>query len=177
MHGANRLGGNSLSDLLVFGRRAGIAAAAHALGKSGTVSLDPSAPEGASGEATIDINSINTGQADRDGHLKSAEFFDVATYPTMAFTTTGITKDGEGEYTLAGNLTLHGVTKPVSFKAEVSPELKNPMGPGYKIGLSLSGKITRDDFGLTYNMALEAGGWAIGKEVHLDLDIEIDRPE
>jgi polyisoprenoid-binding protein YceI len=146
-------------------------------GVSGTVTLDPSAPEGASAEVSIDVSTINTGQADRDGHLKSPDFFDAAAYPTMSFTSTGIIKQGDGEFEVTGNLTLHGVTKAVTFKAEVSPEMKNPMGAGYKIGASLSGKITRDDFGLTWNKALETGGWAVGKEVHLDLDIEIDRPD
>lgn len=146
-------------------------------GISGTVSLDPSAPEGATAEVSVDVNTISTGQPDRDAHLKSPDFFDAGTHPTMTFSTTSITKEGEGEYSVTGNLTLHGVTKPVTFKAELSPEMKNPMGAGYKIGANLTGKIVRDDFGLTWNMALEAGGWAVGKEVHLDLDVELDRPE
>jgi polyisoprenoid-binding protein YceI len=146
-------------------------------GVSGTVTLDPAAPEGASVEASVDVSTVSTGNTDRDNHLKSPDFFDVSTYPTMSFATTGITKKGEGEYEVTGNLTLHGVTKPVTLKAEVSPEMKNPLGPGYKIGVSLSGTIARDDFGLTYNMALETGGWVVGKEVHLDIDLEIDRPE
>jgi polyisoprenoid-binding protein YceI len=144
-------------------------------GVSGNATYDPTAPESSSVEATIDVASISTGDPNRDGHLKSPDFFDVATYPTMTFKSTSVSKVGEGEFTVVGDLTLHGVTKSVSLEAEVSDEVKSPFG-GYKLGISLKGKIVRDDFGLTWNQILEAGGLAVGKEVHIDLDIEIDRP-
>jgi polyisoprenoid-binding protein YceI len=145
-------------------------------GVTGTATYDPAAPETTTADAVVDINTISTGQPDRDGHLKSADFFDVATYPTMTFKTTSVTKTGEGEYKVVGDLTLHGVTKSVTFDGEVSDEMKSPFG-GYKVGITLAGKIVRDDFGLVWNQALETGGFMIGKEVHLELDLEIDRPE
>ncbi len=144
-------------------------------GVSGTVSYDPANPEATVVEASIDVSTVNTGVADRDGHLKSPDFFDVATYPTFTFKSKSVTKVEDGEFKVTGDLTLHGVTKEVTFDAEVSEEVKSPFNT-YKVGASLSGKIAREDFGLTYNQVLEAGGLAIGKDVHIDLDIEFDRP-
>jgi polyisoprenoid-binding protein YceI len=95
----------------------------------------------------------------------------------MSFKLTGVSHVVGAEHSVTGLLTLHGVTKEVTFQAEVSDEAKNPFGAGFKVGVSLSGKINREDFGLTWNHALETGGFVVGKEVHLDLDFEIDRPE
>jgi polyisoprenoid-binding protein YceI len=123
-------------------------------------------------EATIPIETVNTGDPQRDGHLKSADFFDVEKFPTMTFKSTAVKQNGEGEYSVTGDLTLHGVTKPVTFKVEgPSAPAKDPWG-NMRIGLSAATKINRKDFGLAWNAALETGGFLVGDEVNLTLDVQ-----
>lgn len=123
-------------------------------------------------EATIDIATVNTGDAQRDGHLKSGDFFDAEKYPTMLFRSTKVEKKGEGEYKVTGDLTLHGVTKPVVFDVEgPSTPGKDPWG-NTRIGLSATTKINRKDFGLSYNAALETGGILIGEDVTISLEVQ-----
>jgi polyisoprenoid-binding protein YceI len=123
-------------------------------------------------EATIDANSINTRDAQRDGHLKSADFFDVEKYPTLAFRSTGIQSNGGGDYTVTGELTLHGVTKTVAFDVnDLTAPAKDPWG-NIRIGLEATAKINRKDFGLVWNAALETGGVLVGDEVQITLDAE-----
>lgn len=115
---------------------------------------------------TIEVASVNTGIAKRDGHLKSADFFDVAKYPKMTFKVTKI----KGDY-VYGDLTLKGVTKNIKLELENGGTAKDPWG-NFRAGFALEGKISRADFGLTYNSTLETGGVLIGDTVKLHVEIE-----
>lgn len=117
------------------------------------------------------INSIFTNNTDRDNHLKSADFFDVEQYPTINFKSTKIEENGS-EYKIIGDLTIKDVTKPITLNAEFSGLMTDPWG-NTKVGLNVTGKINRKDFGLTYNAALETGGVLIGEEVHLNAEIQL----
>ncbi|PFG73728.1 YceI family protein [Tepidiforma thermophila] len=120
----------------------------------------------------IDAASIDTRQPDRDNHLRSADFFDVANHPTITFSTTNIERTGAGTYRITGDLTIRGTTRPVTFDAEVHGPAKNPFGKTV-VALSVTGKINRKDFGLTWNAPLEAGGWLVGDEVRINADFEL----
>lgn len=142
-------------------------------GVSGTVTYDPDRPSSSSVEATIDVKSISTNDEKRDGHLQSADFFDVAQFPNMTFRSTGVEKTGDAEFKVTGNLTIHGVTKPVTLKVEeVSNEAKDPWGFS-RIGASAKTTIKRSEFGLTWNAALETGGVMVGDDVKLDFELEL----
>jgi polyisoprenoid-binding protein YceI len=122
--------------------------------------------------ASIDVSTVNTGDAQRDGHLKSADFFDVAQYPSMTFKSTAVKPTGEREYAVTGDLTIRGVTKSVTFAVEGPSEPgKDPWG-NLRIGLSASAKINRKDFGLVWNSALETGGVLVGEDVTINLDVQ-----
>ncbi len=120
--------------------------------------------------ADIDLDSITTGDAGRDGHLKTADFFEIEKYPTMTFRSTGLTAKG-GDYVLTGDLSLHGVTKSVDFDLEFEGVGGDPWG-GTRAGFSGSTEISRDDFGVSFNAALETGGVMIGDKVKVELEIE-----
>lgn len=122
-------------------------------------------------EFTGAIDSISTGNADRDGHLLSADFFDAAQYPEIKFHATAFNKQSKGEYELVGDLTLHGVTKSVKLDAEYSGQMKDPWG-NTKAGFALNGKINRKDWGLNWNSALETGGVLVGEEVKLVIELQ-----
>lgn len=122
-------------------------------------------------EFSADVNSISTNNADRDNHLKSADFFDADNYPKLTFIASSFTKDGD-HYELTGNLTLRGVTKSVKFPAEFSGLMKDPWG-NTKAGLNISGKINRKDWGLNWNSALETGGVLVSEEVRLDIELQL----
>lgn len=117
------------------------------------------------------INSIFTNNTDRDNHLKSADFFDAEQYPTLNFKSTKIEGNGS-EYEITGDLTIKGITKPVTLNAEFSGLMTDPWG-NTKVGLNLDGKINRKDFGLTYNAALETGGVLVGEDVKLNAEIQL----
>ena len=133
-------------------------------------------------DATInfsaDVNSINTEDEKRDGHLKSPDFFDAAKYPKITFKSTSMkpnAKLGKTAYVLTGDLTMHGVTKSVTFNAiGASKTVKDPYG-NIKNGFKVTGTINRKDFGLAWNAALEAGGVAVSEEVKVDLNIELNK--
>ena len=123
-------------------------------------------------EATVDVSTISTGEPQRDGHLKSADFFEAEKYPTMTFKSTKVVQKGEGEYAVTGDLTIHGVTKPVTFSVEgPSAPGKDPWG-NTRIGLTATAKVNRKDFGLSWNSALETGGVLVGEDVHITLDVQ-----
>ncbi len=123
-------------------------------------------------EASIPVATVSTGDPQRDGHLKSADFFDVEKYPNMTFKSTGVQKKGDEEYSVTGDLTLHGITKPVTFAVEgPSAPGKDPWG-NTRIGLSATTKINRKDFGLTWNATLETGGFLVGEEVHITVEAQ-----
>jgi polyisoprenoid-binding protein YceI len=124
-------------------------------------------------EATIDATTINTRDVQRDGHLKSPDFFDVEKFPTLAFKSTRVAKTGVEELSVEGDLTIHGETRTVTFEVEgPSASTKDPWG-GIRRGLSATTKINRKDFGLTWNAALETGGILVGEEITITLDIEL----
>ncbi len=141
-------------------------------GLSGVLRLDETDYTHSVVEASIPTASISTGDDQRDGHLKSADFFDVEKFPAMTFKSTNIDSDGGPNYTVAGNLTIRGVSKSVTLAVEdVSQPSKDPWG-NTRIGLSGSTKINRKDFGLAWNSALETGGVLVGEEVTISLDIQ-----
>ncbi|WP_084154229.1 YceI family protein [Citrifermentans bremense] len=123
--------------------------------------------------ASIDTASLDSGVAKRDAHLKSADFLDVEKYPTMTFTSTKIDKKGDGKLRMTGNLTLHGVTRPVVLEVDgPSAEVKDPMG-NIRRGASATTKISRKEFGVVWNKALEAGGVAVGDDVDISIEVEM----
>ena len=142
------------------------------IGISGTLTYDPGSITAANVEAEVPVATIRTGDEQRDGHLKSADFFDAEKFPTLAFKSTAVRAIGPDENEVTGDLTLHGVTKSVTFAVEgpTAPS-KDPWG-NERIGLSATTKINRKDFGLTWNTALETGGVLVGEDVAITLDIE-----
>ena len=141
-------------------------------GISGALTFDEGDITNSRVEATIDVSSINTRDAQRDAHLKSADFFDVEKYPSLTFRSTRVERIGDGELAVTGDLTIHGVTKQVVFQVEgPTPPNKDPWG-NTRVGLSATTKINRKDFGLTWNAALETGGILVGEEVTITLDVQ-----
>src|SRR5690606_8541971 len=123
-------------------------------------------------EATVDVASIDTGVDQRDAHLRSADFFDVESHPTMFFKASDVETVSEHEYRVKGELSLRGVTKPVSFTVETTPVVKDPWGND-RTGVTASGKLDRKEWGLTWNQALEAGGMLVSDEVRFTLDLSL----
>ena len=121
---------------------------------------------------TADAASINTKSADRDAHLKSPDFFDADTFPKLSFKSTAFVKTGDDEYELTGDFTIRDVTKSITLTAEAGGIGADPWG-NTKAGFSLSGKINREDFGLTWNAALEAGGVMVSKDVRLLAEVQL----
>jgi len=141
-------------------------------GLSGALSLDETDYTHSNVEVSIPVDTLSTGDAQRDGHVKSAEFLDAGTFPAITFKSSNIDSTGGANYSVTGDLTIHGVTKPVTLAVEdVSEPSKDPWG-NHRIGLSASVKINRKDFGLTWNSALETGGVLVGEEVSISLEVE-----
>jgi polyisoprenoid-binding protein YceI len=139
---------------------------------SGVLIRDESNPANDRVEATIEAASIQTRDEQRDAHLKSADFFHVEKFPTLHFKSTGVSIVGEGESSVEGDLTIHGITRRIRFAVEgPTPPAKDPWG-NTRIGLSASTKINRKDFGLTWNAALETGGILVGDDVTITLDAQ-----
>jgi polyisoprenoid-binding protein YceI len=127
--------------------------------------------ENAEIDFTLDIDSIDTNQSQRDEHLKSAEFFDAATYPKISFKSTSFTKTGDDEYALKGDLTIKDVTKPVSLDVEFGGSAADFYG-NTKAGFEISGKINRKDFGLTWDGVTEAGSIVVGEDIKLLINVQ-----
>jgi polyisoprenoid-binding protein YceI len=140
---------------------------------SGKIQLDESDVTKSSVEAAIDVNSIDTRVADRDTHLKSPDFFDAANHPQMTFKSTRVKKAGKDRLEVAGDLTLRGVTKPVTLAVVTTPEVKGMSGEARR-GFSATTKINRKDFGLAWSKAVEAGP-VVGDEIAISLDLEVVR--
>ena len=137
----------------------------------GTVAYDPQNPNDSSIDAIIDVSTLSTLDAQRDGHLKSPDFLDAEKYPTITFKSTKIAPATEGESKVTGDLTIHGVTKEVVLSVEgPTAEGKDPFG-NTRVGASANTKIKRSDFGLSYNAALETGGILIGDDLKIELEI------
>jgi polyisoprenoid-binding protein YceI len=141
-------------------------------GVKGTLTLDENDLLNSHVEASIDAASINTREADRDTHLRSAEFFDVEKFPTLSFKSTSVRRKNDGELDVTGDLNIHGVTRSVTFNVEgpTAPG-KDPWG-ATRIGVEATTRISRKDFGLTWNAALETGGILVGDEITITLDIQ-----
>jgi polyisoprenoid-binding protein YceI len=131
-------------------------------------------PLDSSVDVTIQAASIDTGDDGRDNHLRSADFLDVESHPTLHFTSTSVRHARGDNFVLDGNLTVAGVTRPVSLNLEYQGSAVDPWG-GARVAFSASTKINREDFGLTWNQALETGGVLVGKEVSIDLEVEAVR--
>lgn len=144
---------------------------------AGTVVLDDADLAKSTVEATIDAASVSTQVADRDTHLKSTDFLDTAKYPTIAFRSKKVAKGANGALDVTGDLTLHGVTKPVTLAVTTTPDVKGMYGETRR-GFSATTKISRKEFGLTWNKLVEAGP-AVGDDVTITLDIEAvkDQPK
>ncbi len=138
----------------------------------GTVQSDKVDFSDAEIEITIDVNSIDTEEAQRDKHLKSPDFFDVEKFPTITFRSTSWESTGKNTYKLTGDLTMHGVTKPVILDAKYKGTVVDPYN-NTKAGFKLSGVLDRTDYGLEWNGVLAAGGVLVGNEVNLDINIEL----
>ncbi len=138
---------------------------------TGTFTFTEGQPDTWQAEATIQIASVDTGNQKRDDHLRGDEFFDVAQYPVMTFKSTGVEMTSATEGQLTGELTMRGTTKTVVLDLEYNGSVTDPWG-NQRAGFSLTGKIKRKDWGLTYNAALESGGLVIGEEVKISLEIE-----
>ena len=142
---------------------------------SGTIDYDEKNPAATKIEATMDATTINTGVGQRDDHLRSADFFDVAKFPTLSFKSKSAQKTSDG-LAVTGDLTMHGVTKEVVLNVEgPSPEMKDPWG-NQRRGATATAKLKRSDFGLTWNKALETGGVVVGDDIAITIDVEASRP-
>lgn len=138
---------------------------------SGTVTLDEADMTRSSADVTIDAASIDTGTSQRDGHLRSADFFDVEKYPELRFRSTRIERLGDARYRVIGELALHGVTREVALEAEYGGRAKDPWG-NERIGFTAKTTIDRNDFGLRWNQALEIGGVLVGDRVDIELEVQ-----
>ena len=138
---------------------------------TGELRLDPANLSSASVEVTIDASSIDTGDAQRDAHLRSPDFLDVEKFPTLGFRSTGVEDAGEGKLRVAGELTIHGVTKPVVLDTEYAGRVKDPWGND-RAGFAARTAIDRTDFGLRWNLPIETGGVVVGHKVEIELEVE-----
>jgi polyisoprenoid-binding protein YceI len=141
-------------------------------GVEGTVEVGER-PEDTTVAVTIDAASVETHDATRDEHLRSADFFDVATHPNLTFHSTGVRGAGT-DWVLDGELTIVGITKPVSLAVDYEGVGGDPWG-GTRAGFTAKAEVNREDWGLTWNAALEAGGFLVGKTITLELEVELIR--
>ena len=138
---------------------------------SGTFDYDEEDPTRSKLAVRIDAASIDTRDEKRDAHLRSADFFDVEQFPELRFTSTGVERDGGDDYVVTGDLTIHGVTRSVQLKVEGLGRTRDPWG-GERVGFSASTSLSRKEYGLNWNMALEAGGFLVGDKLEINLEIE-----
>lgn len=140
----------------------------------GSGHFDADDPSASNLSVTVQATSIDTRNADRDGHLRSNDFFDMDTYPEITFASTAVEKASDEEYRVTGDLTIKGVTKPVSIDLEVNGPVVDPFG-NTRIGLEGSTVVNRKDWGITWNAALEAGGVLISEKVTLEIEVSAIR--
>jgi polyisoprenoid-binding protein YceI len=147
---------------------------------TGSVVYDAANPAASSVQATLDVSTIDTRELKRDAHLKSADFFDVGKYPTMTFQSKKVVPAGAGKLKVTGDLTMHGVTRPVTWDVDgpTPPVEAGAGGKGagtWKSGLSASARISRKEFGITWNRLMDTGGAVVGDEVNVTVDLELNR--
>ncbi len=141
---------------------------------AGSVQYDPAQPQATRIDATIDAASIHTRDAQRDAHLRSPDFLNVEKFPSLEFHSSQAEPEASG-LSISGQLTLHGVTRPVTLTVrDITPEIKDPFG-GIRMGATAKARLNRKDFGLTYNMALETGGVLVGEEIEIQIELELVR--
>ena len=129
-------------------------------------------PSASTVEVTIEAAGIDTREETRDNHLRSPDFFDAENFPNLTYASTKVAHAGKNKWTVDGDLTIHGVTRSVTLDVEFEGGAKDPYG-NVKIGFSAEGEIDREDFGLQWNVALEAGGWMVGKTIKLEIEAEL----
>ena len=140
---------------------------------AGTVNFDGKNLAAASVDATVDVTGISTREEKRDAHLKSPDFFDVATYPTITFKSKKVTPNADGSFKLLGDLTMRGVTKEVTLDCEaLRPVIKDQRGNA-RTGTTATTKINRQDFGVKWSATLDGGGLVVGDEVSITIDLEL----
>ena len=137
----------------------------------GTLELDDEDLTRSRVHITIDAASIDTQEPKRDDHLRSADFLEVDKFPSLTFSSTEIKREGDEDYTVAGDLTIRGVTRRVTLRVEGGGRVTDPWG-GTRTGFSARTSISRKDFGLTWNVALEAGGFVVGDKLDITLEVE-----
>lgn len=137
----------------------------------GTLDVDLDSPEASYVEGTIDVDSINTGEEDRDNHLRSDDFFDVANYPTMDFESTRIEQISDDHYKVYGDLTIRDETREIEWDVVYEGQGQDPWG-NLRLGFTAETSISRGDFGLNWNVALETGGWLVGDKIDVTASIQ-----
>lgn len=145
----------------------------------GDLTIDPANPAQSYTEGSIDVASINTGEAQRDVHLRSGDFFDVEKYPRMSFRSSRIESLGGRKYKVYGQMTIKDVTREVVFDVTDEGQGQDPWG-NQRRGISAETKLNRKDFGLTWNVALETGGWLVGDEIKVSVELQLvgqEQPE
>jgi polyisoprenoid-binding protein YceI len=140
---------------------------------TGTARIDEANPAASKVDLSIDVASVETGSADRDGHLKSGDFFDAETYPTITFTSTEVERDGD-DWNITGDLTIKDVTKPVTIEFEQTGSAVDPFG-NTRVGFEGDVTVNRKDWGLTWNAALETGGVLVSEKIKLEFDVSAIR--
>ncbi|HNT00113.1 MAG TPA: YceI family protein [Polyangiaceae bacterium] len=143
---------------------------------SGNIVIEDGDMARAKVEVVIDASSIDTGVADRDAHLKNPDFLDVENFPELTFQSVRVEKQGEENFRLIGNLTIHGVTREVVLDAESAGQTKDPWG-NVRAGYAAKTSINRKDFGLTWNQVLEAGGVMVGDRITIEIEVEAVKQE
>jgi polyisoprenoid-binding protein YceI len=139
----------------------------------GTLSIDEEVPTRSSGRFRVVAASLNTGVAQRDAHLRSADFFDAERHPWITFESTKVEHVRDDHYRVTGDLSIRGTTRPATFDVELGGVATGMRG-GRHLGLSATTKLDRETWGLTWNMALESGGWLVGKDITVDVEVAAD---
>ncbi len=141
----------------------------------GAIHLDGEDPTRSSARVSIEVASIDSQQADRDAHLRGADFFDVERFPTMTFASTRVDPAGDGRFTLTGDLTIRDITRPVSIDLELTGVVQDPWGMR-RIGFEGSVAVNRRDWDLSWNLPLDTGGLLVSEKVTIELDVALVRP-
>lgn len=142
---------------------------------SGTVDYDPANVAATKINATVAVSSVDTREPKRDAHLAAPEFFDAAKFPTMTFVSRSVANAGASGFDVVGDLTIRGVTKPVTFHVDpISAEIKDPWG-GFRRAAHATAKINRKDFGVSWSGTMDSGGYVVSDEVAIELDVELKK--
>jgi len=141
----------------------------------GAIQVDRVNPAASTVDFTVQTASIDTSEPKRDEHLRSADFFDVATHPRLSFRSTSVKPAGKDTYQVTGDLTTHGVTKPVTLTVTFLGSTKDPFSGNEKLGFDVTGSLNRQDFGIKWNKTLDSGGVLVGDEVKVQVSVEANK--